>query len=93
MGDNENRERENLLIRSFLYPRRNHAEPCSAEAAATEAATPAGCVVKNGSFLISAPVTPSASFLVAGLSAGNCNEGPCYTFLRASKIWTRLVMK
>jgi len=31
MGDNENRERENLLIRSFLYPRRNHAEPYSAE--------------------------------------------------------------
>lgn len=43
----------------------------SLAAAATDAATPVGWVVRYGSFRISAPVTPSASLRVAGLSAGN----------------------
>lgn len=43
----------------------------SLAAAATEAATPPGRVHKFGSFLSSAPITPSASLRVTGLSDGN----------------------
>lgn len=47
-------------------------------AAAMEAEMPAGWVVRSGSFLISAPATPSASFLVASLSDGNFKAASCY---------------
>ena len=55
----------NYFVPSLLLPW------LSLAAAATEAATPVGWVVRYGSFRISALVTPSASRLVAGLSAGN----------------------
>lgn len=55
----------NYFVPSLLLPW------LSLAAAATEAATPVGWVVRYGSFRISAPVTPSASRRVAGLSAGN----------------------
>lgn len=51
----------------------------SLAAAATEAETPAGCVVRIGSFLSSATATPSASFLVAALSDPNLSVAFCHS--------------
>lgn len=51
----------------------------SLAAAAIEAATPPGRVHKFGSFLSSAPITPSASLRVTGLSDGNFELASCQT--------------
>lgn len=51
----------------------------SLAAAAIEAATPPGRVHKFGSFLSSAPITPSASLRVTGLSEGNFELASCQT--------------
>lgn len=55
----------------YIYIWHDHLFWLSLAAAAIEAATPPGVVLISGLFLISAPITPSASSRVTALSAGN----------------------